>query len=119
MRKKTQRFRFAAAGMMTGALLVPLAVFGGTGAAKSSSAAEYQYKITICHHTHSTKNPSVTISVSLNAWPAHKKHGDTMGACPPKVPLTTTTHGASSNGKSNGNSGNHGNSSSHGNGHSK
>ena len=121
MRKRMQRFRFAAAAVVTGALLVPLAVFGGTGFAMSSSAAQYQYKITICHHTHSTKNPSVTIRVSVNAWPAHKKHGDTIGACAPKVSPTTTANPASSNrdsdGDSQGNSDSHGNSSSHGNGH--
>ena len=108
MRKRMQRFRFAAAAVVTGALLVPLAVFGGTGFAKSSSAAQYQYKITICHHTHSAKNPLVTIRVSINAWLTHnKKHGDTIGACPPKVAPTTTT-AASSNGKGHGNSGGNG-----------
>jgi hypothetical protein len=37
--------------------------------------------VTICHHTHSAKNPFVTITVSANALPAHLKHGDTVGAC--------------------------------------
>lgn len=41
-------------------------------------------KITICHHTNhkstgTTKH--VTITISQSAWPAHQKHGDTMGAC--------------------------------------
>ena len=43
-------------------------------------------KITICHHTHSETNPTVTISISRFAWPAHAKHGDTMGACEPVPP---------------------------------
>jgi hypothetical protein len=41
-------------------------------------------KITICHHTNhkstgATKH--VTIRISRSAWPAHQRHGDTMGAC--------------------------------------
>ncbi len=43
-------------------------------------------KITICHHTGSDANPTLTISISPHAWPAHEKHGDTMGACPPPQP---------------------------------
>jgi hypothetical protein len=38
-------------------------------------------KITICHRTLSTKNPTVTIRVSERAWKAHQAHGDTRGAC--------------------------------------
>jgi hypothetical protein len=34
-----------------------------------------EQKITICHKK---KN---TITISINAWPAHQAHGDTMGAC--------------------------------------
>ena len=88
MRDKKLR-RYMAAGVLTLALLVPLAFYGGTGFAKNTSAAQYQYKLTICHHTGSKKHPMHTISVSNRAWPAHQRHGDTMGACPP--PATTTT----------------------------
>ena len=36
----------------------------------------------ICHQTGSTKNPTVTIRVSMRAWTrSHSKHGDVMGAC--------------------------------------
>src|ERR687886_217982 len=39
-------------------------------------------KVTICHHTHSKKHPFHTISVSVNALPAHLRHGDTVAPCP-------------------------------------
>ena len=54
--------------------------WGGPGA----SSQEYQYdkKVTICHHTGSQSNPTVTITVSRNALPAHFGHGDTLGPCP-------------------------------------
>jgi hypothetical protein len=38
-------------------------------------------KITVCHRTSSTKNPTVTIRISERAWKAHEAHGDTKGAC--------------------------------------
>jgi hypothetical protein len=92
MSSRKQRLRLAVAATISAGLLVPLAAFSGAGFA-SSSSAQYQYKITICHHTHSAKNPLVTIRVSNTAWKAHVKHHDTMGPCPPKpsTPVTTTT----------------------------
>src|SRR5206468_11774962 len=49
----------------------------------SPTAAQYPTsKVTICHHTHSQKNPFVTITVSEHALPAHLGHGDTVGPCP-------------------------------------
>jgi hypothetical protein len=79
--KRSERSRFAAAAIMSAGLLVPLGVFGGTGFAQSGSPAQAQYKITICHHTHSKKHPTVTIRISNRAWAAHQKHGDTLGPC--------------------------------------
>jgi RNA polymerase sigma-70 factor (ECF subfamily) len=38
-------------------------------------------KTTICHHTGSQKNPTVTITVDAAAVDAHLKHGDELGAC--------------------------------------
>jgi hypothetical protein len=52
---------------------------------KSTTPTTDQYptsKVTICHHTHSQKNPFVTITVSQNAVAAHvRNHGDTIGPC--------------------------------------
>ena len=89
----------------------------------STSAAQYQYgKLTICHHTGSKKKPGVTITISQNAWKAHQKHGDTLGACPAVPPKgkdksdgTTTTTGDQTNTGDHGKSGDHG----HGKGHGK
>lgn len=45
-------------------------------------------KVTICHATGSASNPFVTITISVNALPAHMGddqhagHGDSLGACP-------------------------------------
>ena len=43
-------------------------------------------RITICHHTGSATNPTVTISISRHALAAHEKHGDTIGPCEPTPP---------------------------------
>jgi RNA polymerase sigma factor (sigma-70 family) len=37
--------------------------------------------VTICHHTGSPKNPTVTITVDTAAVDAHIAHGDELGAC--------------------------------------
>jgi cytoskeletal protein RodZ len=39
-------------------------------------------KVTICHHTGSTKHPFHPITVDEHAVPAHTGHGDTVGPCP-------------------------------------
>jgi hypothetical protein len=80
---RVRRSRAAIAAIASAGLLVPLAAIGARGLGQSASAAQYQYKVTICHHTSSTTNPTVTISVSVDALPAHQAHGDTLGACPP------------------------------------
>ena len=86
---KSGRARFAAAGAVALAVAA-LASMGGVGYAarlvggSNISAAAAQYppsKVTICHHTHSQKNPFVTINVSERALPAHLGHGDTVGPC--------------------------------------
>src|SRR3954452_23415214 len=77
--RSARRLRVVVAALVSVGLLVPLAALGAGTAGQTASAA--QYKITICHHTHSKKHPMVTIRVSNKAWPAHQRHGDTMGAC--------------------------------------
>jgi hypothetical protein len=71
-----------AAALLAGVVVLAM---GGLGYASNSghaSAAQYQYKITICHHTKGKGGTHhVTISVSVRAWPAHQRHGDTMGPC--------------------------------------
>lgn len=66
------------------AAVVAFAALGGVGLAKSAiGLAQYQYgkRVTICHKG---KN---TMTISLKAWPAHQRHGDTLGVC-------ATTHKA-------------------------
>src|SRR5262245_4689127 len=105
--------RYMAAAVLSVALLVPLAFYGGTGFAKNSSAAQYQYKVTICHHTGSMTHPMVTITVSNRAVAAHMlRHHDTLGACPPPPPTSTS---ATQTRTGPGNSGDHGNGKSNGN----
>lgn len=104
MPRATQRLRLLVAGIVSVVLLVPLAAFGAGTSGQSPSAA--QYKITICHHTHSKKHPMVTIRISNKAWPAHQKHGDTMGTCPAQ---SKPKHGQNAD-KSKGKSGSNGNS---------
>ena len=94
----------AIAALVTGATLVPLVAFGGVGLAAQNapSAAQYQYKVTVCHYTHSKTHPWVIINISKSALPAHLRKGDVVvpagtTTCPAKVATTTTTttHGNS------------------------
>jgi hypothetical protein len=67
------------------------ASLGGVGLAHSAiSLVQYQYgkKVTVCHKH---KN---TITISVRAWPAHKRHGDSEGACVQAKKHGNGKHGA-------------------------
>jgi len=115
--------RLAGAAVVSGLLLAPLGIFGSSALAHTASglgpsAAQYQYKVTVCHRTHSKKHLWHVITISNSALPAHLKHGDKY---PPPCPTTsssTQSHGSSN---SHGNSANapghdagHGNNGHHG-----
>jgi hypothetical protein len=76
--------RSAAVGGITALAVGALASLGAAVSPSRTPAAASQYpkKVTICHHTHSKKNPFVTITVSRNALPAHLGHGDSIAPCP-------------------------------------
>ena len=96
-------FRVWTAVAVSAAFFVPLGVFGAPALARSASAAseyqysgssQYQYKVTICHRTHSKKHPFVQITVGSHAAKAHLRHGDALGTCPaPTTPAPGTKHG--------------------------
>ena len=75
--KPTKTPRIAAAAVLVACMLVAVAALGGVGHAQNviSSAQGAYGKVTICHKG---KN---TISISKSAWPAHQRHGDTLGTC--------------------------------------
>jgi hypothetical protein len=121
------------AAAVSAAFLVPLGVFGAPALAKSAAAAseysgssQYQYKVLLCHHTHSKKHPLVQIRVGAPAVKAHLRHGDTLGACPTAPAAPAPKHGKSgdhgksgSNGQGNSGNNGHGNSGSKGHGKGK
>jgi hypothetical protein len=109
----TPRFRVVLGAVVTAALLVPLAVYGAPAVAKSASSASHQYgascgqygsssgqygssckeyRVTICHRTHSRKHPWVKIVVSSRALKAHLRHGDTFPPCSTQ-PAAKVKHG--------------------------
>ena len=85
------------------ALLVPLSAVSANDSHASGSGNGN--KITVCHNV---DHHAVTIQISKKAWSAHKRHGDTLGACvplpvkPPKGTATVCTFSASTSAYYNG-----------------
>ena len=77
-RGSNRRWRIASAVAVAVGAITAFASLGGAGLAQSAiGLAQYQYgkKVTICH------KGKTTIRISVRAWPAHKRHGDTEGRC--------------------------------------
>ena len=65
------------------------------GAGKGNSAS----KVTICHHTGSSSNPFVELSVSESAIPAHLKHGDDVVLMNEKASCRSAANASEQKGK--------------------
>jgi hypothetical protein len=122
--------RIAALALVTAAVIVPLGVFGAPALARTASAvsqyghsasSQYQYKVAICHRTHSKKHPYHVIVVSNKAVAKHMlRHGDTLAPCPTTAPAAPTHgHGNGNSGTNGSNTNGPGNSQGHGKGHDK
>lgn len=78
--------------------LAMLAVMSGTAHAKNE-------KITICHAPPGNPDNAHTLTISENAWPAHRSHGDSQGSCPEPPPGNGGGGGNSGGGTSPGSDG--------------
>lgn len=74
----SRRGRIAAWVVVAALAVTAFASLGGVGLAQSAIGLhQYQYgkKVTICH------KGKKSVSISLRAWLAHKRHGDVAGTC--------------------------------------
>lgn len=56
---------------------------GGNGGGENGDNGDGGERVTICHIPPGNPDNAHTITISINAWPAHRdNHGDTMGPCP-------------------------------------
>ena len=70
--------RLVAAIAVATCMVLAFAALGGVGLAQTSGGPggkQYDKKVTICH------KGKKTIKISKKAWPAHQRHGDTLGSC--------------------------------------
>ena len=94
------------------ASVIAFASLVGLGLARSTVAPTPSgKKVTICH------KGKHTITISIRAWPAHQRHGETLGACATAQGTGSTT-GASTESSTTGPT-SHGNGNGGGNGNGK
>ena len=105
MRRYGWVFAVTALLLAAGFAAASIASGGGLRLLKTGTTSTVPKKQTICHLTHSKKHPTVTITVSSSAVPAHLRHGDTLGACT-KAPVTNAPKKNSKSGAPHGNSAN-------------
>ena len=77
-RGSNRRGRIAASVAVAAVAVTAFASLGGVGLAQNAIGLhQYQYgkKVTICH------KGKKTVRISLHAWLAHKRHGDSIGLC--------------------------------------
>lgn len=70
--------RLAAAIAVAACMVMAFAALGGVGLAQTSGGPggkQYDKKVSICH------KGKKTIKIGKKAWPAHQRHGDTLGTC--------------------------------------
>ena len=57
-----------------------------TTTGETTTTTTTRSKLTICHHSFGKKGlKHVTIRISQRAWPAHRRHGDSIGGCNTRV----------------------------------
>ena len=72
--------------------------YGSAGGQYGSSGGQYgsackQYRVQICHRTHSKKHPWHLITVSSRALKAHLRHGDSLPPCSTEPAGKSKHHG--------------------------
>ncbi len=82
---------------------------GGNGGGGGGGDGRGRDKVTICHRTHSERNPWVKITISERALDAHERHGDTFPDADGDCPGRDIPDDDNGNGGGNGKGGDHDN----------